>query len=70
MKLAGTLADAIEGCLNFILVDAEIIRNEPRYSPTMPRDDDLLAAFHAVEEGPQCVLGFECADLRIRFHLA
>jgi hypothetical protein len=63
MKLPSTLADALEGRLNFVLINARSIGHKPRDRPAMARDNDLLATLDTIKQSTEGVLSFESADL-------
>ena len=62
MKLAGALADAVEGRLHFIPIDAGSTGDEPRDRRSMARNDDLLALPHAIKQFPELLPCLSYAD--------
>jgi hypothetical protein len=73
LQITRPLADSLESGTDLALVDASNVGDKTGHGFSVPRDDDLLALFHAVKQSPKFVLGFEGAYFgnrrRLELHL-
>jgi hypothetical protein len=71
-QITRPLANSLESGTDLALVDASNVGHKTGHGFSMPRDDNLLAPFHAVKQSPKRVFGFEGTHFgkrrRLEFH--
>jgi len=60
----GAAANALQGSLSLLTINFRGVRNETSDRLAMAGNEDFFAALHAIQQVPECVLGFKCPNLQ------